>query len=112
MKTTYIQVPGRGLMNQTAYELRMDYIETLVAGMRKDIKSETILLAQIQNNIERIHKRHLEFEQRIKSHHKVKQTRVTGVIFALDLDIKMDRYGNLRDQLYAFFMENMPTFSH
>jgi len=52
MKTTYIQVPGRGLMNQTAYELRMDYIETLVAGMRKDIKSETILLAQIQNNIE------------------------------------------------------------
>jgi adenosylmethionine-8-amino-7-oxononanoate aminotransferase len=60
---------------------------------------------EIQNNIKRIHKRHLEFEQRIKSHKKVKQTRVTGVIFALDLDIKMDRYGNLRDQLYAFFME-------
>jgi adenosylmethionine-8-amino-7-oxononanoate aminotransferase len=60
---------------------------------------------EIQNNIERIHKRHLEFEQRIASHHKVKQTRVTGVIFALDLDIKMDRYGNLRDRLYAFFME-------
>ena len=60
---------------------------------------------EIQNNIKRIYKRHLEFEQRIKSHKKVKQTRVTGVIFALDLDIKMDRYGNLRDQLYAFFME-------
>ncbi len=60
---------------------------------------------EIQSSIKRIHKRHLEFEEHIKSHQKVKQTRVTGVIFALDLDIKMDRYGNLRDKLYSFFME-------
>lgn len=60
----------------------------------------------IQSDIKRIHNRHLEFEQRIKDHDKVKRTRVMGVIFALDLDIKMDRYGKLRDQLYSFFMEN------
>ena len=58
-----------------------------------------------ERNIERIHNRHLEFEQHIRSHPKIKQTRVTGVILALDLDIKMERYGNLRDQLYSFFME-------
>ncbi len=60
----------------------------------------------IQSDIKRIHNRHLEFEQRVKDHDKVKRTRVMGVIFALDLDIKMDRYGKLRDQLYSFFMEN------
>ena len=60
---------------------------------------------EIQSNIKRIHNRHLEFEQHIKDHDKVKQTRVMGVIFALDLDVKMDRYGKLRDQLYSFFME-------
>jgi len=60
---------------------------------------------EMQSNIQRIHRRHLEFEQHIRSHTKVKQTRVTGVIFAMDLDIEMDRYGNLRDQLYHFFME-------
>ncbi|MCP4882359.1 MAG: adenosylmethionine--8-amino-7-oxononanoate transaminase [Flavobacteriales bacterium] len=60
---------------------------------------------EMQSNIQRIHKRHLEFEQHIRSHTKVKQTRVSGVIFAMDLDIEMERYGNLRDQLYHFFME-------
>ena len=59
----------------------------------------------IQESIQRIHKRHLEFEKLIGQHKKVKQTRVMGVIFALDLNIKMDRYGDLRDKLYAFFME-------
>ena len=60
---------------------------------------------EIQTAIKNIHKRHLKFEQYIKTHSKVKQTRVTGVILALDLDVKMDRYGKLRDELYAFFME-------
>lgn len=60
---------------------------------------------EVQNAMKRINKRHLDFEQHIKGHHMVKQTRVTGVIFALDLQVKMDRYGALRDQLYSFFME-------
>ena len=60
---------------------------------------------EIQSNIKRINKRHLEFEQYISKNPKVKATRVRGVIFALDLNVQMDRYGKLRDQLYAFFME-------
>ena len=60
---------------------------------------------EIQTAIKTIHQRHLEFERYIKNHDKVKQTRVTGVILAMDLNVEMDRYGTLRDRLYAFFME-------
>lgn len=60
---------------------------------------------EIQNNIQRINQRHLEFEQYIRNNPKVKSTRVRGVIFALDLNVQMDRYGKLRDQLYTFFMK-------
>jgi len=60
----------------------------------------------IQQNIKLITKRHLEFKEVIDKHPKVKSTRVLGVIFALDLDIKMKRYGKLRDKLYKFYMKN------
>ncbi|MGI9533112.1 adenosylmethionine--8-amino-7-oxononanoate transaminase [Lutimonas sp.] len=60
---------------------------------------------QIQDSIERINRRHLNFERHIASHPKVKSTRVKGVILAVDLNVEMDRYGKLRDQLYAFFKE-------
>lgn len=52
MKIKYQQAPGRGLMNQTAFDLRMNYLETLAKDISKDVKSESIALSQIQNNIE------------------------------------------------------------
>ncbi|WP_223548463.1 phosphotransferase [Aestuariivivens sp. NBU2969] len=52
MKEKYQQAPGRGLMNQTAFDLRMNYLETLSKDISKDVKSESIALSQIQNNIE------------------------------------------------------------
>lgn len=61
---------------------------------------------EMQNNIVRIEKEHQLFNEKIKNHPMVKSTRQIGVIFALDLDIKMDRYGNLRDKLFQFFMKN------
>jgi adenosylmethionine-8-amino-7-oxononanoate aminotransferase len=60
----------------------------------------------IQKNIKLIAKEHLEFKKRIQNHPKVKSIRVLGVIFALDLDIEMKRYGKLRDKLYNFYMKN------
>ncbi len=60
----------------------------------------------IQDGILRINRRHSEFEAHIAAHPKVNSTRVLGVIFALDLKTKTDRYGALRDKLYHFFMEN------
>ena len=61
---------------------------------------------EIQDRIKSITVMHLEFQNRIHNHPKVKSTRVLGVIFALDLDIKMKRYGKLRDKLYQFYMKN------
>jgi len=60
----------------------------------------------IQQNIELITKRHLDFKEVMDKHPKVKSTRVLGVIFALDLNIDMKRYGKLRDKLYQFYMKN------
>ena len=61
---------------------------------------------EIQQNIERVTQSHQEFNSRIKSHPKVKSTRQLGIIFALDLNIKMERYGNLRDKIFNHFMDD------
>lgn len=61
---------------------------------------------EIQNNIKRIILSHQQFGEHIKTHSKVASIRQTGIIFALDLDITMERYGNLRDKLFNFFMKN------
>ncbi|WP_293889924.1 adenosylmethionine--8-amino-7-oxononanoate transaminase [Flavobacterium sp.] len=63
---------------------------------------------EMQGNITRVNKQHLAFEQRIKSHSKVKTTRVLGVIFALEIHSEKQEsyYGTMRNTLYNFFMEN------
>ncbi|WP_281541520.1 adenosylmethionine--8-amino-7-oxononanoate transaminase [Maribacter aestuarii] len=48
---------------------------------------------------------HKDFIANIQHHPKIKEVRSMGVILALDLNIEMERYGNLRDKLYQFFME-------
>lgn len=69
------------------------------------LASVTLLQTQeIQDNIERIIKSHEQFGAHIKTHAKVKSIRQTGVIFALDLNVEMSRYGGLRDKLLHFFM--------
>tara|TARA_R110002073_G_scaffold139232_2_gene289429 strand:- start:215036 stop:216301 length:1266 start_codon:yes stop_codon:yes gene_type:complete len=60
----------------------------------------------IQKSITRITASHHAFDLRIKNHPKVAATRQLGVIYALDLNIKMERYGDLRYKLFQFFMEN------
>ncbi len=60
----------------------------------------------IQQNIEVVIASHKMFNEHIKTHPKVKSTRQTGVIFALDLNVEMKRYGNLRDRLFKFFLEH------
>jgi adenosylmethionine-8-amino-7-oxononanoate aminotransferase len=60
---------------------------------------------EIQQNIKEISKAHIVFKNHILKHPKVKTARSQGVIFALDLDTKMERYGNLRDKLLKFFMD-------
>ena len=48
---------------------------------------------------------HSIFASEIHKHPKIKEVRSTGVILAIDLNLQMERYGNLRDELYQFFIE-------
>ncbi|MGH1386513.1 adenosylmethionine--8-amino-7-oxononanoate transaminase [Kordia sp.] len=59
---------------------------------------------EMQANLKRIEASHNTFGQEIKKHPKVVSTRQQGQIFALDLNIEMERYGNLRDKLFNSFM--------
>lgn len=67
---------------------------------------ELLQTENIQGRIKEITASHENFGNRIKNHPKVKSIRQTGIIFALDLDVEMQRYGNLRDKLFKFFMDN------
>lgn len=60
----------------------------------------------IQKNIAEIMQWHQEFDAEIKGHPKVAATRQTGIIYALDLDMVMERYGEVRDRLWRHFMDS------
>ncbi|RRQ50309.1 adenosylmethionine--8-amino-7-oxononanoate transaminase [Maribacter algicola] len=47
---------------------------------------------------------HKTFVSKISNHPKVSNARSIGVILAIDLKVETERYGNLRDRLYNFFM--------
>ena len=66
---------------------------------------ELLTSQEIQNNIKNIMRSHNAFLKHIKNHPKIKTTRHLGVILAIDLDTKMERYGSLRDKLLKFFMD-------
>lgn len=61
---------------------------------------------KIQADIKRVIGAHQKFDSEIKGHPKVARTRQCGIIYALDLNVKMERYGNLRDRLFKHFMDN------
>jgi adenosylmethionine-8-amino-7-oxononanoate aminotransferase len=78
-------------------------------GCAAALASLSLLQTQeMQDNIARINKRHLEFQKHIESHPKVTTTRVLGVIFALEIQTESaaSYYGTLRNKLYDFFIEN------
>lgn len=63
---------------------------------------------EMQANILRINQQHLDFQEKIKHHPRVKTTRVLGVIFALEIKSATAEsyYGTMRNKLYNFFIEN------
>jgi adenosylmethionine-8-amino-7-oxononanoate aminotransferase len=66
---------------------------------------ELLTSPEILKQRDYIAKAHLAFRAKIQQHPAVKQVRCKGVILAIDLAIEMQRYGNLRDELYQFFMD-------
>ena len=69
---------------------------------------ELLQTPAMQANLVRVNAKHLAFEKRVQSHPKVVTTRVLGVIFALEIKTESaaSYYGNLRNKLYNFFIEN------
>lgn len=67
---------------------------------------ELLISPEIQAQQKMIMQAHQQFDDRIRNHPNVAATRMCGIIYALDLKVKMDRYGNLRDKLFTYFMDN------
>ena len=91
---------GKGFFHGHTYSANPTSCTAALAGI------ELLQSEEIQGSIARITKSHAVFDHKIKSHSKVKETRQLGVIYALDLNVEMDRYGDLRYKLFNFFMEN------
>lgn len=69
---------------------------------------ELLQTEEMQANISRVNQSHLAFQKHIETHPNVTTTRVLGVIFALEIKTESaaSYYGNLRNKLYDFFIEN------
>lgn len=61
---------------------------------------------EIQQNILKVIHAHSIFLEEIKDHPKVTNARQLGVILAFELNVAMERYGNLRNKLFKHFMES------
>ncbi|QLE00687.1 adenosylmethionine--8-amino-7-oxononanoate transaminase [Galbibacter sp. BG1] len=91
---------GKGLFHGHTYSANPIACSAALAGISL-LQSE-----EMQANIKRVIKSHQKFNERIKNHPKIARTRQCGIIYAIDLDVEMERYGNLRDKLLNFFLEN------
>ncbi|WP_347923504.1 adenosylmethionine--8-amino-7-oxononanoate transaminase [Pontimicrobium sp. SW4] len=91
---------SKGFFHGHTYSANPIACTAALAGMEL-LKSE-----DIQDSIIRIIRSHKTFDNRIKNHPKVAETRQLGVIYALDLNVEMERYGSLRNQLFKIFMDN------
>jgi adenosylmethionine-8-amino-7-oxononanoate aminotransferase len=91
---------GKGLFHGHTYSANPLACTAALASI------ELLQTDDIQNKIRHVMRSHEVFGNHIKNHPKVKSIRHMGIIFALDLDIEMERYGNLRDKLLKFFMDN------
>jgi len=90
---------GKGFFHGHTYSANPLACAAALAGI------ELLQSDDIQNNINIISNSHQDFDKRISSHPKVKSTRQCGIIYAIDLNIEMERYGNLRDKLFQFFLD-------
>ncbi|MEW7289819.1 adenosylmethionine--8-amino-7-oxononanoate transaminase [Aquimarina sp. 2304DJ70-9] len=91
---------GKAFFHAHTYSANPIACAVAIAGI------ELLHSEEIQNNIQRIIKSHEQFNNKIKDHPKVKSTRQKGIIYALDLNIDMDRYGKKRYEIFNHFIEH------
>ena len=63
---------------------------------------------EMQDNLRRIHAKHVAFAAKMDKHPKVAHTRTLGVIFAMDLKVPDtgEYYGAIRNELYRFYIDH------
>ncbi|MDT0643125.1 adenosylmethionine--8-amino-7-oxononanoate transaminase [Zunongwangia sp. F363] len=91
---------GKGLFHGHTYSANPLACAAALAGV------QLLLSEEIQADIKRITKSHQDFHERINGHLKVTNTRQLGVIYAFDLNVEMERYGNIRNKLFKHFMDS------
>lgn len=91
---------GKAFFHAHTYTANPIACAVAIAGL------ELLQSDEIQNNIALITKMHQQFGAEIKTNNKIATTRQNGVIFALELNIEMDRYGSKRQEIFDFFMKN------
>jgi len=91
---------AKGLFHGHTYSANPPACAAAIAGI------ELLVSEEIQGDIQRVIYAHRGFDARIKDHPKVINRRQLGVIYAFDLNVKMERYGNLRNELFKHFMEH------
>jgi adenosylmethionine-8-amino-7-oxononanoate aminotransferase len=69
---------------------------------------ELLFSTEMQENISRIEQRHLQFAHRLEKYANVQNCRTLGVILAFEIKRESveSYYGDFRNKLYAFFIEN------
>lgn len=96
----YSEDISKGLFHGHTYTANPLACTAALAGI------ELLTSEEIQNDIQRVIRSHNDFKEKIANHPKVKNLRQLGIILAFELDVEMERYGNLRNQLFSHFMEN------
>ena len=91
---------SKGLFHGHTYSANPLACTAAIAGI------ELLGSEEIKKDIQRVMESHREFRQKIKDHHRVKNLRQLGVIIAFELDVEMERYGNLRNLLFKHFMDS------
>ncbi|MDR6299563.1 adenosylmethionine--8-amino-7-oxononanoate transaminase [Mesonia maritima] len=90
---------AKGLFHGHTYTANPLACAAALAGV-KLLKSK-----EIQQSIQLINNANTEFERTLNLHPKVAETRNLGVIFAIDLNIEMERYGSTRDNIFKSFLK-------
>lgn len=96
----YSEDISKGLFHGHTYTANPLACTAALAGI------ELLTSEEIQKDIQRVMRSHNDFKKKIEDHTKVKNLRQLGIILAFELDVEMERYGNLRNRLFSHFMES------
>ena len=69
---------------------------------------ELLFTEEMQHNIKRVEQQQFQFKNRLEQHPTVEQIRTLGIILAFEIkrETSESYYGDFRNKLYAFFIEN------